>query len=283
VIGFSEKKLTLFIGKMAKRLTSKENLIIKRVKQLEAKKYRDRFGQFVIEGPVWVRESLSESIETDFVIFSDSYEQYGGREAEELIEAIEEKGTDLYCIEDGLYGYISGTQTPQGIMAVVQRPVWSEDILRKDKANVLVLDRVSDPGNLGTMLRTAEAAGFEAVIALKGTTDPYSGKVSRASAGSLMRMPIFFVEDGTALKELMADCGKRTLCTDPLSDNDYFDIEIAENTALIIGNEAGGVCPEIFEKADLTCGIPMVGRTESLNAAVAAAIIMYESVRQRRK
>lgn len=266
---------------MAKRITSRDNFIIKRVKQLESKKYRDRFGQFVIEGPVWVGESLSEDIKTDFVIYSDGFDQYGGDGAASLIEAIEESGTETYCVEDSLFGYISGTQTPQGIMAVVQKPEWDAGILGREKINILVFDRVADPGNLGTMLRTAEAAGFEAVIALKGTTDPYGGKVSRASAGALMRLPVFFMADGAELQEAMKACGKKTLCTDPLSENRYFDIDIAENTALIIGNEAGGVSPEIFEKADMTCGIPMGGKTESLNAAVAAAVIMYESVRQR--
>ena len=97
-----------------------------------------------------------------------------------------------------------------------------------------------------------------------------------------MRLPVFFIEDGEELRSVMRSCGKKILCTAPLSTNAYFDIDIAENIALIIGNEAGGVSREIFEKADITCGIPMEGRTESLNAAVAAAVIMYESVRQRR-
>ena len=266
---------------MAKRLTSRENSIIKRVKQLETKKYRDRFGRFVIESPVWIRESLSVSIETDFVIYSDSYDQYGGEEATSLLNVLEENGIDLYRVDDALFGYISGTQTPQGIMAVVAKPDWPEDVLSRNGSNILVLDRVADPGNLGTMLRTAEAAGFEAVIVLKGSTDPYGGKVSRASAGALMRLPVFFMEDGKELQERMQTCGKKILCTDPLSDNSYFDIDIAENTALVIGNEAKGVSEDIFERADVTCGIPMNGRTESLNAAVAAAVIMYESVRQR--
>ena len=145
----------------------------------------------------------------------------------------------------------------------------------------MVLDRVTDPGNMGTILRTAEAAGFQAVIALKGTTAPYGAKVSRAAAGALLRMPIFLADSVEEVVTLLRSAGKRTLCTSPRTDRLYYHVDMARDTALVIGNEASGVCDALFEAADEIVAIPMEGQTESLNAGVAAAILMYESLRQR--
>lgn len=266
---------------MAQRISSKDNFIAKRIKQLESKKYREKYGEFVIEGPTQVAEALGENIEIDFAVYSDSFSEHLRPESDDFLEMLEDEGIRLYCAEDRLFSLLSGTQTPQGLMAVVRKPSWDRSVLGEEGSNILVLDRVSDPGNMGTMLRTAEAAGFSAVVTIKGTTDPYSGKVSRASAGALMRLPVFQVEGPEELGLLMKSCGKRTVCTDPLSTVSCFTADIARNTAVIIGNEAGGVSEEILKSADIAVGIPMEGKTESLNAAVAAAILMYESYRQR--
>lgn len=264
---------------MATRITSKDNFIVKRMKQLEAKKYRDRLSRFVIEGPTVLQEAFDESIKLEFAVYSDWFTRSEG--AEDIIHRLEDKGIPVYSVDDRLFSSLSGTETPQGILAVAEKPEWDRSVLTKPGANFIVLDRVADPGNIGTIVRTSEAAGFEAIIVIKGTADLYSGKVSRAAAGALMRMPVFYAESGDELVSMMKKGGKKIVCTDPRSKVYYYNIDIARDTAIIIGNEASGVSREIFECADLTAGIPMEGKTESLNAAVASSILMYESLRQK--
>lgn len=265
---------------MVTRITSKDNFIIKRMKQLDSRKYRERLGLFVLEGPSVIEESVRENIHLEFVLFSDSFAQ--NPDYERIMKGLSERRVPVYSMEDRLFASVSGTESPQGILAAAEKPKWDEAILGKDGANFIVLDRVADPGNIGTIIRTSEAAGFEGIVVIKGSADPYSGKVSRAAAGALMRMPIFYADSGLAMVEMMKKNGKKTVCTDPRSKQNYYDIDISCDIAIIIGNEASGVSEEIFENADITAGIPMEGKTESLNAAVASCILMYESLRQKK-
>ncbi len=264
---------------MIKRLTSKDNSVVKRFKQLEAKKYRDRLGFFVLEGPTVLEEALEQRIKLETVVYSDSFLDYP--EAETVINKLSKSGAAVYSVDDRLFAAMSGTTTPQGMLAIAEKPEWDAGLIKEPGADFIVLDRVADPGNMGTVIRTAEAAGFKAIIVVKGSTDPYSGKVSRAAAGALMRMPIFYADSAAELVEMLRAGKKRIVCTDPKSELYYYDIDIACDTAIIIGNEASGVSDEIFKNADITAGIPMEGRTESLNAAIASGILMYESLRQR--
>ncbi len=263
-----------------KRITSKDNFAVKRLKQLEAKKYRDRLNLFVLEGPTVLTEALNENLELEFAVYNDSFAE--SEKGGELLEALAYKKAELYQADDRLFSMISGTESPQGILAVIEKPEWNAEILSEPGRNFIVMDRVQDPGNMGTIIRTAEAAGFSGLVVIKGSTDPYSGKVSRAAAGALVRMPVFFAESPDELVMMMKNAGKKLVCTSPRSDKWHFEIDIAEDTAIVIGNEASGVCDEIFSNADITAGIPMEGKTESLNAAIAASLMMYESLRQRK-
>ncbi len=147
--------------------------------------------------------------------------------------------------------------------------------------NVLVLDRLQDPGNIGTAIRTADAAGFRDILVMKGTADIFSPKTVRAAAGSLYRVRFSFESDPNEALRLLKSLGKKTVCTSPSAKKAYFEEDIAHDTALIIGNEANGACDEFMQGSDIRILIPMEGSIESLNAAAAASIIMYESVRQR--
>lgn len=264
---------------MVTRITSKDNFIVKRLKQLESRKYRDRLGLFVLEGPSVIEESIRENICLEFAVYSDSFLKTGC--PERILDGLSERKVPLYSVDDRMFASVSGTENPQGVLAAARKPEWDYSVLEKPGANFIVLDRVADPGNMGTIIRTSEAAGFEGIVVIKGSADPYSGKVSRAAAGALMRMPVFYADSGKELVDMMKRNGKKTVCTDPRSSVYYYDIDISRDTAIIIGNEASGVSGEIFENADITAGIPMEGRTESLNAAVASCILMYESLRQR--
>ena len=143
--------------------------------------------------------------------------------------------------------------------------------------NVLVMDRIQDPGNIGTMIRTAEAAGYSAVVLVKGTGDVYSPKVVRAAAGSVLRMPFVFAEDAGKACEILKDAGKKLIGTSVRRARPFNEVDMRKNTALIIGNEGGGMSEEFHRLTDENVMIPMKGEIESLNAAVAAGIIMYHS------
>lgn len=146
---------------------------------------------------------------------------------------------------------------------------------------MIVLDRLQDPGNIGTILRTADAAGFCGAILIKGTADIFSPKIVRATAGSLFRLPVFMAESPEQAINMLRKYGKKIICTAPDCCNNYYDVDMQNDAAVIIGNEGNGVSDEFLIKSDYLVKIPMQGTIESLNAAVSAGILMYESVRQR--
>jgi TrmH family RNA methyltransferase len=145
----------------------------------------------------------------------------------------------------------------------------------------LALDRVQDPGNVGSLIRIADAAGFDGVIATPGTGDPYGPKAARAAAGALFRVPVFFARDAGEAADLLAAAGKRVAVADARGAASCYDADIARDVAFVIGNEGGGPSGDFADNASMTVRVPMPGGAESLNAAAAAAILMFESVRQR--
>lgn len=265
---------------MIKKIASKENLIIKRIKQLESKKYRERFNQFMLEGQNLIEEAIRNNADLCFVIYSDSF--LDSMEKEELINFLLDKGIAIYNVNDKLFDYIAETETPQGIIGVASKPTFSqEEIIGKPGSNIVILDRVQDPGNLGTILRTADAAGFDCAISIKGSSDHFSSKVIRSAAGSIFRVPIFYIENSFLAVSLLKKNKKKIICSSPKCQQYYYDITMDKDIGLVIGNEANGVSDEFFLSSDHLVKIPMFGNIESLNASVAASILMYESVRQR--
>jgi TrmH family RNA methyltransferase len=148
--------------------------------------------------------------------------------------------------------------------------------------NILVLDRIQDPGNMGTLIRTSVAAGYKAVIAAKGTVDIYSTKVLRATVGTVFEIPVVYAKDHNELISLLKNTGKRVVVTEVDGGVPYYEEDISKGIALVIGNEGAGVSEELKNMADVRVTLPMKGHIESLNAAVAAAILMYESVRDQK-
>ena len=183
-----------------------------------------------------------------------------------------------------LFDHIAQTETSQGVLAVVEQKVWTDEEFAERCAggkNIVVLDRLQDPGNIGTIIRTAEGAGYAAVVCMKGTADIYSPKVIRACAGSMFRMPILQIPDLPALKKLAGRLGKHLAVTCVAGATRYDELDLTKDIALVIGNEGNGCSDEMIEAADLRITIPMQGSLESLNASVAAGILMYETVRKR--
>ena len=258
-----------------KHITSRENALYKDTLKLTRKKYRDQKGQFLLEGIKVLKDAASTGARIEGVFLDEQrYERFG---KEELPAVFEEQ---TYLLDSRLFGELSDTEHSQGVVSVAVKP-WEDGCsfeTLEAGANLVVLDRLQDPGNIGTIIRTAEAAGYAGVIAIKGTGDIYAPKVCRAAAGSLLRMPAVICESAAEAAELLHGLGKKLTVTCLEGATSCFEADLTENIALVIGNEGRGVSRDFMDLADIKVKIPMQGRIESLNAAVAAGILMYQSV-----
>lgn len=255
-------------------IESSNNKQIKKIKQLQKKsKARDEYREFVIEGIKMYGEIPEDKIVATYIsesFFKEKFELY-----KNIIR-------DYEIVKDDIFLEICETMTPQGIIAVVKQPEYSlDDILDKDTSKIIILDDLRDPGNLGTIMRTAEGAGFDAVILSKSSVDMFNPKVVRSTMGAIYRVPFVYEDD---LKCAINDTYKKAgfVVYSAYLDGavDYTRTEYSDKTAIIIGNEANGISDEVIGVSDVLIKIPMSGQVESLNAAVSAAVIMYEVRRQ---
>ncbi len=255
-----------------KLITSSENQIYKSAMLLKQKKYRDAQKKYVIEGPNLIQEALKNGAEIEALIQSEEF-------------CFKSDSIPMTRFSSALFRKLSETETPQGILAIVKKSIYTADQFFSEKkersGNFVVLDRLQDPGNIGTILRTADAAGYGGVILLKGTADIYSAKVVRAAAGSLFRVPVLWIDTPEEAIGILRDWGKKIYVTVPSADSYYYHTDMRDHIGLVIGNEGSGACDVLIQSADKKIKIPMEGTIESLNAAVAASILMYESVRQK--
>lgn len=193
-------------------------------------------------------------------------------------------GIAYELVEEKVLKEAADTKTPQGILAIVEEPHYTLDsLLSSESVNLLLLEDLRDPGNLGTVMRTAEGAGIDGIIMSKETVDVFNPKVVRSTMGSIFRVPFLYAEDIidtiTALKEK----GVTVVATDLLGDNVYEQEAYPPKVAIVIGNEAKGITDAMRNAADVLVRIPMCGKLESLNASVAAGVMMYELFRKRRE
>lgn len=202
-------------------------------------------------------------------------------------EAVLKKNKPVYIVEDRLFEQISDTQSPQGILCVVQIPYADPmQLIGTDQPLFLLLDEIRDPGNLGTMIRTGEAAGVSGIWLTDGCADPYQPKVVRSAMGALYRVPVISLnqteEDLQQMAQIWKDKGIRLYGTLLGAVQVYDKPDYRTGTAFVIGNESRGVSPEVLALCDEQIRIPMRGQVESLNAAIAASLLMFEAARQRR-
>jgi RNA methyltransferase, TrmH family len=192
-------------------------------------------------------------------------------------------GASVELVTDEIFAHISDTKTPQGVLCVLRQRRYSlEELLQAEAPLWVVLDGLQDPGNLGTILRTAEAAGVTGIILSRDCADIYNPKVIRSTMGSIYRLPFVSVEDLPKCLEQMRKQGI-TLYAAYLEGSNLYDKEsYLGGTAFLIGNEGNGLKEETLHHADRLIRIPMEGKVESLNAAVAASLLMFEARRQRR-
>lgn len=257
-----------------KTIYSSENRIYKLCKELTVKKYRDRLGKYIIEGENLIEEAVKSGETMEYIIIREDYEGKALEFADAAQEAV--------LMDRQLFEKIAQTETSQGVIAIVEKKMYTPDEFYSmaGDGNIVFLDRLQDPGNIGTVIRTAEAAGYKGIVSLKGTGDIYSPKTVRAATGSVFRMPVLHEADLSEAAGHIRNCGKNIVATCMDGEKEYFDVDMKKNIVLVIGNEGNGISDELKELADIKIRIPMQGLVESLNASVAAGILMYESMRK---
>ena len=264
------------------RISSPSNEKIKSVIQLQTKaSVRKKQKMFVIEGIKMYGETPENQLELTYVSekFYDEYIKTG-KISDKTKSRLNKK--EYIIVADQVFKNMSDTVTPQGIMAVVKQNEYKlSDILKEDEKQIfMVLESLQDPGNMGTIIRTGEGAGIAAIIVNKETVDVHNPKVIRSTMGSIYRVPVLVSEDLEGTLDELSLAGV-TLCAAHLKgDVFYTDGQFEGSTAFLIGNEANGLSDSIAKKAHKLIKIPMEGQVESLNASVAAAILMYEAKRQ---
>ena len=252
-------------------ISSLANPQVKQIKLLLTKKRaREEQGIFVCEGSKMFEEAKNREILLKSYFSESFYLRNENWIQEELSNGLYE------ILKDSLFSELTQTVTPQGVMALVRMPSYSLESLMEKRCCLLVLEDIQDPGNLGTMIRTAEAAGMSGVLMSKGTVDLFNPKVVRSTMGSIYRMPYLYAEHLDEVLHSLQASGIRFMASHLKAEKNYREVEQKENIGILIGNESNGLSDMLTELADFKVKIPMAGEAESLNAAVAAALMMYE-------
>lgn len=259
-------------------ITSKDNDVVKSIKKLKDKKYRDEEGCYLIEGIKIIEEAIEEKAIIEKIVICEECIQSSEINQKLLYEIAK---YDCIYVSKKVFESLTTVVAPQGMLAVVRKnsnniPIdYSQDI-------ILVLDGIQDPGNLGTILRTADSVNLKQIIVSNKTADVYNPKVVRSTMGAIFRVKVIEAENLVAtLKEIKKNKFK-IMATSLGGTENIYDIEYKKKV-IVIGNEANGVSKEVLDIADKKVIIPMLGKTESLNAAVATSVILYEYVRQKIK
>lgn len=257
-------------------ITSKDNELIKHIRKLKDKKYRDESNEYVVEGVKLVEEAVKENAKIKQIIVCEDTTRTYEIPTHIMLEIAK---YECISVSDKIFNIITQVTNPQGIMAIIEKNAQNAKIDYTQEI-IVVLDDVQDPGNLGTILRTVDSIGLNQIIVSKGTADAFNSKVVRSTMGAIFRIKIIEVENlAQAIKEMRKHHFK-LMVTSLQTKNSIYDIDFNKKI-IVIGNEANGVSKEIQDMADEKAKIPMLGRTESLNASVAAGVVMYEYVRQK--
>ena len=257
-------------------ISSTGNAQIKEVVSLRRKgKVRKEMGLFLVEGPRMFQEVPSERLVKTFV--SESFLKK--QENRELLT-----GVRYEEVSDAVMQYMADTQTPQGILAEVRQMNWKiEDMLKEKEPSLILLETLQDPGNLGTILRAAEGAGISGVIMNMETVDIYNPKAIRSTMGAVYRLPFVYAKDWAGTLNYLKEQGIRLYAAHLEAEHCYEEEDYTRGSGFLIGNEGNGLTDETAQMADSYIKIPMAGKVESLNAAVAASVLMFEAARQRRR
>lgn len=245
-------------------ITSKENEIIKEIRKLKEKKYRKY--KFIVEGIKMLKEAIEENANIDLIVLKEGMKLDINISKYKNIEVTEK-----------IFETLTDVVSPQGILAVINKNSNEEIDLNSDY--IIALDGLQDPGNMGTIIRTADSANLKQIIVSKDSVDSYSPKVVRATMGAIYRVKIIEVENLLQTLKNLKNNKFEIVSTSLEAEKSIYDI-IYNKKVVVIGNEANGISKDIIELSNYKVKIPMRGKTESLNASVAAGIMIYEYVRQ---
>lgn len=256
------------------KITSKDNDFIKHVKKLKDKKYRDESNEYVVEGIKLVKEAIQENAKIKQIVICDECEDVIPKDLTYEIAKFE-----CIYVPKTIFNLLTEVKNPQGIIAIVEKNNSNNEIDYSQDI-IVALDDVQDPGNLGTILRTVDSIGLNHILVSKGTADAFNPKVVRSTMGAIFRVKIIECENLKETLSKIKNNGFEIIVTSLQTDNSIYDIEYNKKI-IVIGNEANGVEEDIQNMADKKVKIPMLGKTESLNASVATGIMLYEYVRQK--
>lgn len=244
-------------------IASTKNNLMKKIRSLHQKKYRQREGAFLLEGERIIEQALRAKANVNHILMVE------GKECPAWLDNEDQR---LVIVSEEVFASIIQTEQSQGIIAQVEIP----KVTREIGNHVLMLDRIQDPGNLGTMIRTADAAGFSDILMVKGTVDPYNDKVLRSTMGSIFSVQLHTVDDACDTVESLKSKGYDVVGAALDGARMHYECEYAQKVCLIIGNEGNGIDKDTLALTSFNVKIPILGEAESLNAAIASSVLMYD-------
>ena len=263
-------------------LQSKHNSRIKYIRRLASRRFREQEKKFIVEGVRFLEEALRENWPLELVMHTP--EAYSTERTARLLNSLSKKNIALLTVEKELFNSLADTNSPQGVLGIAYMTTQftTDTILQTADHDLLVLvDGVRDPGNLGTIIRCADASCADGVLVLKGSADPYNSKTLRSTMGSIFRVPLVQISDSQLLLNCLHQSGWHLIPGNPKATLLLPECDLTGPVVLVIGSEAHGVSAGILAAAWASVRIPMPGKAESLNAGIAAGIMLYEALRQR--
>jgi RNA methyltransferase, TrmH family len=262
-----------------KPITSKDNGAIKHLRSLSDPKNRKKEQVYLIEGVKMVEEALRDGVGIKMIVASPALLRHHGKS---VLRIADTGSIDILWISEKLMDSVSESKTPQPILAVVRLKEYTDSDLFAHRSKLIVIaHRLQDPGNLGTIIRTAEAVSAAGIAITPNTVDPYGAKAVRATMGSIFRTPIVRIG---AIGEFVKKCkekGFQAVATMVTGEMTPFDIDLTKPTVVILGQEGVGLPLHSLADVDLRVRIPMAGTIDSLNVATSCAVVLYEALRQR--
>ena len=255
-------------------IQSKDNKTIKHIISLQQRKYRQKFGEYTVEGIRAVTDIGKKDFLRSILIRESKRSE---------LEPLVQKGftvSSVYVVQDPIFDKVDNTVNGQGVVAIVSKPKYDMESIHIDDGLYITLDGVQDPGNLGTIIRTAVAAGVKGIFLMKGTVDPFNDKTVRSTMRALHKIPLYEDITLSMLHDIVAESNMTTYVTALENSEHYHSVNYAKRTMLVLGNEGNGVTPEVMNLCTNRIMIPMYGDIESLNVSVAAALCMYKAQEQ---
>ncbi len=258
-------------------ITSKDNEVIKEIRKLKDKKYRDLSNEYIVEGMKLIKEAIEEEAHIkQIVVCEDCLKEEGCVEQKFLYQIAK---YDCIYVSSKVFGLLTDVVNPQGMLAVIEKKS-GEDEIKYTEDIIVVLDGIQDPGNLGTILRTIDSVGLTQIVLSKTSVDAYNPKVVRSTMGAIFRVKIIESENLVETLKNMKKHKFKVVATSLAGTENIYEMDYNKKV-IVIGNESKGVSKDILEVSDTKVKIPMLGKTESLNAGIATGVMLYEYVRRK--